>query len=58
MAADRGAREEAPAELEALRSRYRAIRTMVDERDLLDALAAGTALKPELLAFEERFRAK
>ena len=58
MAADRGAREQASAELDALRARYGAIRTMVDERDLLDALAAGTALKPELLAFEERFRGK
>jgi len=56
MAADRGAAEEAPAELSALQSRYQAIRAMVEERDLLDALAAGTALKPELLAFEERFR--
>jgi len=28
----------------------------VKERDLLDALAAGAALKPELLALEERFR--
>jgi len=56
MAGDRGAAEEAPAELSAFRSRYEAIRAMVDEHDLLDALAAGMALKPELLAFEERFR--
>lgn len=56
MAADRGALEEAPTELAAFRSRYEAIRAMVEERDLLDALAAGTALKPELLSFEERFR--
>jgi len=56
MAADRGAREEAPSELSAFQSRYEAIRAMVKERDLLDALAAGAALKPELLEFEERFR--
>jgi hypothetical protein len=56
MAADRGAMEEAPTELAAFQSRYGAIRAMVAERDLLDALAAATALKPELLAFEERFR--
>ena len=56
MAADRGATEEAATELSAFQSRYEAIRAMVKERDLLDALAAGSALKPELLAFEERFR--
>lgn len=56
MAEYRGATEEAPAELSAFQSRYQAIRAMVKERDLLDALAAGTALKPELLSFEERFR--
>jgi len=58
MAADRGAEEEAPAELAALRARYEEVRAMAEERDLLDALADGTALKPELLAFEERFRGK
>jgi hypothetical protein len=58
IAADRGAMEEAPTELSAFRSSYEAIRAMVKERDLLDALAAGTALKPKLLAFEERFRAE
>ncbi len=55
MAEHRGAAEEAPAELSALQSRYEAIRAMVEARDLIDALAAGMALKPELLAFEERF---
>ncbi len=58
MAADRGAEEEAPAELSALRARYEEVRAMAEERDLLDALADGMALKPELLAFEGRFRAK
>ena len=58
MAADRGATEEAPTELSAFHSRCEAIRAMVKDRDLLDALAAGTALKPELLSFEERFRGK
>ncbi len=58
MAADRGAREQAPAELSAFLPRYEAIRAMVKERDLLDALAAGRALKPELVAFEKRFRAE
>jgi len=56
MAAYRGATAEAPTELSAFQSRYEAIRAMVKERDLLDALAAGTALKPELVAFEKRFR--
>jgi len=56
MAAHRGAAEEAPAELSALQTRHEAIRAMVEASDLLDALAAGMALKPELLAFEERFR--
>ena len=58
MAATRGAEEQAPAELSALRSRYEEVRAMAEERDLLDALADGTTLKPELLAFEEKFRAK
>jgi len=57
MAANRGA-EEAPAELSAYQFRYKVIRAMVEERDLPDALAAGTALKPELLAFEKRLRRK
>jgi hypothetical protein len=56
MAADRGAKVEAAAELGAFRSRYETIRAMVEARDLLDALAAASALKPEILAFEERFR--
>jgi len=56
MAAYRGATAQAPTELSAFQSRYEAIRAMVKERDLLDALAAGTALKPELVAFEKRFR--
>jgi hypothetical protein len=56
MAASRGAEEEAPAEFSALRSRYEEVRAMAEERDLLDALADGTALKPDLLAFEERSR--
>jgi hypothetical protein len=58
IAGYRGARVEAPGELSAFESRYDAIRAMVKERDLVDALAAATALKPELLAFEERFRGK
>jgi hypothetical protein len=56
MAADRGAASEAPAELSGFHSRYEAIRTMVEKHDLLAALGAGSALKPELLAFEDRFR--
>lgn len=58
IAGYRGARVEAAAELSAFESRYDAIRAMVKERDLLDALGAATALKPELLQFEERFRGK
>jgi hypothetical protein len=56
MAADRGATVEAAVELAGFQSRYDLIREMVEARDLLDALAAASALKPELLAFEERFR--
>lgn len=56
IAGGRGAAAEAPAELGAFQARYEAIRLMVEERDLVDALAAASALKPELLAFEERFR--
>ncbi len=58
MAAHRGAAAEAPLELASFQSRYGEVRTMVEERDLLDALAAGAALKPELVAFEARFRGK
>jgi hypothetical protein len=56
MAAYRGAESEAAAELSSFRARYEAVRAMEEKRDLLAALGAGTALKPELLAFEERFR--
>ncbi|MGH9336531.1 MAG: hypothetical protein ACRD21_22565, partial [Vicinamibacteria bacterium] len=56
MAAQRVASAEAEKELAAFRASFGAVRTMAEERDFLDALAAGAALKPELLAFEERFR--
>jgi hypothetical protein len=56
MAEYRGASEKAPLELASLRARYKAIRKIADQRDLLAALAAGTALKPELVSFEARFR--
>jgi hypothetical protein len=56
MAALRGASEKSADELAAFRTRFDAVRTMVEGRDLLEALAIGNTLKPELVAFEERFR--
>jgi hypothetical protein len=56
IAVDRGASETASQELASLRSRYEGVRRLFEERDLFEALAAGTALKPELVAFEARFR--
>ncbi len=56
MAALRGAKEARTAELAALQARFDAVRAMVERRDLLEALAVGTALKPELLTFEQEFR--
>jgi hypothetical protein len=53
MAAHRGGESE---DLSALRARYDAIRMLVEKRALHDALAAGMALKPELLAYEARLR--
>jgi hypothetical protein len=58
IAADRGASETAPQELASLRSRYEGVRRLREQRELFEALAAATALKPELVAFEARFRAK
>jgi hypothetical protein len=58
IAADRGASETAPQELATLRARYEGVRRLREERELFEALEAGTALKPELVAFEARFRAK
>jgi hypothetical protein len=55
MAARRGAKD-SPDELAAFQARFDAIRAMVEARDLLEALAIGMALKPELVAFEQRFR--
>jgi hypothetical protein len=56
MAALRGASQKSPDELAAFRARFDAVRTMVEGRDLLEALAIGNALKPELVAFEARLR--
>ncbi len=56
MAGERGAKEQAAAELSAFQSRFEAVRAMVEARDLLEALAVGTALKPELVEFEARFQ--
>jgi hypothetical protein len=58
MAARRDGRHEARKELEPFQIRFDAIRAMIAGRDLLDALAVGTALKPELVELEKRFRAK
>jgi hypothetical protein len=56
MAELRGAKERAPDELAALQTRFDAVSSMVEERDLLEALAVGTALKPDLVVFEARLR--
>ncbi len=52
----RGAGSAAPSELEAFAQRYRAVKSTADGGDLLTALEQGRQLKPELLAFEQRFR--
>ena len=58
MAALRGAKERAPEELAALQTRFDAVSAMVEKRDLLEALAVGAALKPDLVALETRLRAE
>jgi len=52
----RGAGSAAPSELEAFAERYRAVNSTADGGDLLAALEQARQLKPELLAFEQRFR--
>jgi len=52
----RGAGSAAPSELEAFAERYRAVESTADGGDLLAALEQARQLKPELLAFEQRFR--
>lgn len=49
-----GAKERAPVELALFRTRFDAIRAMVEGRDLPDRV--GTELKPDLVVFEARFR--
>ena len=56
IARHRGAGSAAPSELEAFAERYRALKSTADGGDLLAALEQGRQLKPELLAFEQRFR--
>lgn len=56
MAAGRGARDKAPRELEALRARYESFSRRRNEGDFLGALEEGSALKPDLLAFERGLR--
>ncbi len=52
----RGAGSAAPSELEAFGERYRAVKATADDGDLFMALEQARQLKPELLAFEQRFR--
>jgi len=52
----RGAGSATPNELEAFGERYRAVKATADGGDLLTALEQARQLKPELLAFEQRFR--
>lgn len=56
MATGGGAREASPSETAALESRVAAVRELEKRGHLLEALEAGTSLKPEVLAFEQRFR--
>ena len=56
IARSRGAGADAPSELEAFDERYRAVKSTADGGDLLTALEQARQLKPELLAFEQRFR--
>jgi hypothetical protein len=56
MAAGRGAREKAPRELEAFRLRFESFSKRRNEGDFLGALEEGSALKPDLLAFERGLR--
>ncbi|GMR24488.1 MAG: hypothetical protein BMS9Abin37_3039 [Acidobacteriota bacterium] len=56
IAGHRGADAEAPSELEAFAERYRSVKSTADGGDLLAALEQARQLKPELLAFEQRFR--
>lgn len=56
IAGARGAEREAPDELARLRVRYQSVRDLAVRSDLLEALEAGSALRPEILAFEQRFR--
>jgi hypothetical protein len=58
MAELRGAKEKAADELAALQTRFDAVSAMVEKRDLLEALAVGTALKPDLVALEARLRSE
>ncbi len=52
----RGAAADAPDELTAFSERYRAVKATADDGDLFMALEQARQLKPELLAFEQRFR--
>jgi hypothetical protein len=55
IAAARGAARDAPSELASLRARYEKVRDLSMGPDGLEAMEEGSALLPEILAFEERF---
>ena len=55
IARSRGA---APDELAPLELRYQSVKAVAESGDLLAALAEAEAFKPELLLFEQRFRAR
>lgn len=55
MAASRGAREAASSELGALEARFERIGALAKE-NILEAHEEAVRLKPEALAFEQRFR--
>jgi hypothetical protein len=56
MAVGQGAREKAPDELETLQARFESFSFRRNAGDFLGALEEGSALKPDLLAFERGLR--
>ena len=56
IAYDRGAETEAPDALTAFDQRIQHVKTVAESGDLLGALELARRLRPELLAFEQRFR--
>jgi hypothetical protein len=58
MATGHGAREASPAETASLEARVAAVHELEKKGHLIEALDAGSSLKPVLLALEQRFRSE